>query len=214
LWLTGAGCIHLHTAEDGQAALAVLKSTPIDLLVTDIRMPTMDGVSLVRHLAEIENVIPSILIVSGFGDLDKREMYSLGVEDFLAKPLVQQEYLAAVEKALRDRSDLWIEPLRFAPRQSLLLNGGEIGQTAGYDSIQLGRGGFSAHYEGSLTLASISFRCSFGNGDRAIAGQGHVRWQSKTDQTIGVEFAFLEEPSRSWLIDDTTASNARSFIPG
>lgn len=177
-------------------------------------MPTMDGVSLVRHLAEIENVIPSILIVSGFGDLDKREMYSLGVEDFLAKPLDQEEYLAAVGKALRERSELWTESLRFAPRQSLLVNVGEIGQAAGDDSFQLGRGGFSTHYEGAITLASVAFRCTFGENDREIAGQGHVRWQSKTNQTIGVEFAFLEEPSRSWLIDNRIAANARSFIPG
>jgi len=213
-WLTEAGCTHLYTAEDGQAALAELKSTPIDLMVTDIRMPTMDGISLVRHLAELKNAVPSIIFVSGFGDIDKREMYSLGVESFLSKPLENGEYVAAVEKALTDRTALWTEPLRFAPRQSVLLQVDGISEKTGHDSIHLGRGGFSAHYAGSSTLTSVAFRCTFGNGDREIAGQGHIRWQSKTDETIGVEFAFIEEPSRSWLIDKIAALEARSYIPG
>jgi len=212
-WLTDAGCSNLYSAENGQAALEVLKSTPIDLLVTDIRMPTMDGISLVRHLAEIEKVIPRIIFVSGFGDVDKREMYSLGAGAFLSKPVVQEEYVGAVEKALADSRALWTKPLRFVPRQSLLLDVEDIGGIVRDHSLQLGRGGFSAHYEGSSLLASVAFRCSFRNGDHEMAGQGHVRWQSKTDQAIGVEFAFLEEPSRSWLVEKIAASNPRSFIP-
>ena len=213
-WLKSAGCVNLHTAEDGEAALALMKSTPIDLLVTDIRMPTMDGISLVRHLAEIEVPIPSIIFISGFGDVDQKEMYSLGAEAFLSKPLVNEDFMAAVEKALAERSRLWISPLRFDPRQSLVLHAEGIGEKQNKDSIQLGRGGFSAHYAGFLKLASIAFRCSFPNGNHDIAGQGYVRWQSKTDQTIGVEFAFIEEPARSWLVEKITASNLRSFIPG
>jgi CheY-like chemotaxis protein len=213
-WLTAAGCVNLHSADDGETALAVMKSTPIDLLVTDIRMPTMDGISLVRHLAEIDIPIPSIIFVSGFADVDEREMYSLGAEAFLSKPLINEDFMAAVEKALAERSSLWIAPLRFAPRQSLVLQAEGIRERPEKDSIQLGRGGFCAHYTGFLKLASIAFRCSFPEGDHEIAGHGYVRWQSKTNQTIGVEFAFLEEPSRSWLIEKITASNFRSFIPG
>jgi CheY-like chemotaxis protein len=213
-WLTAAGCVNLHTADDGEAALALMKSTPIDLLVTDIRMPTMDGISLVRHLAEIAIPIPSIIFVSGFGDVDEKEMYSLGAEAFLSKPLINEDFMAAVEKALSERSSLWIAPLHFVPRQLVVLHAEGIGEGPDKDTIQLGRGGFSAHYTGFLKLASIAFRCSFPKGNHEIAGQGYVRWQSKTDQTIGVEFAFIEEPSRSWLVEKITTANLRSFIPG
>ena len=65
-WLTAAGCRNLHTAENGEDALAVLKTVSIDLLVTDVRMPIIDGITLVRRLGEMEEPVPSIVFVSGF----------------------------------------------------------------------------------------------------------------------------------------------------
>ena len=49
-WLTAAGYQHVYTAENGQGALAVINSTAIDLLVTDLRMALMDGITLVRQI--------------------------------------------------------------------------------------------------------------------------------------------------------------------
>ena len=56
-WLTAAGYQHVYTAENGQGALAVINSTAIDLLVTDLRMPLMDGITLVRQIVALEKAL-------------------------------------------------------------------------------------------------------------------------------------------------------------
>jgi CheY-like chemotaxis protein len=99
-WLLTVGCRKVFSAADGEAALALLQLEPIDLLLTDIRMPVMDGVTLVRRLAASGSTLPSIVFVSGFGDVDEREMYALGVEAFIAKPFHRNELLSVLEKAV------------------------------------------------------------------------------------------------------------------
>ena len=86
-WLTLAGCGHVRTAAGGEAALEILREAPIDLLITDIRMPGMDGLTLVQRLFESGGVVPGIVFISGFGEIDERRMYGFGVEAFLTKPL-------------------------------------------------------------------------------------------------------------------------------
>jgi len=191
----------------------VLQSESIDLLITDVRMPVMDGVTLVRRMVEIGMSLPSIVFVSGFGDVDRKEMYALGVEAFLSKPFDREELLGVIERALAERSSLWLTPMPVAPRQSMLVQAQDIGEGSSEESVHLGRGGFSAHYAGSLSLSKVAFQCSFPAKQRQLTGQGYVRWSSRADQTIGIEFTFLDEPCRSWLLEEIAAANPRSFIP-
>jgi CheY-like chemotaxis protein len=212
-WLAAAGCHNVYTAADGEEALAVLKRAPIDLLVTDVRMPIMDGIALVRRLEEMGEPIPSVIFISGFGDIDEREMYDLGVEAFLAKPLLQEDLIAVLERTLAERSSLWLTPMDVAPRQSMLIQVDRTGETEDPYSFRLGRGGFSTRYTGSAKLGEVAFQCRFLTEQREIAGQGHVRWLSRTDQTVGIEFAFLDATCRSWLLEEIAATSPRSFIP-
>lgn len=75
------------TAENGRQALAVLNSRPIDLVVTDIRMPVIDGLELSRRIKEIYNDLP-VIIVSGYQDFEyARSALVTGVVDYLLKPV-------------------------------------------------------------------------------------------------------------------------------
>ncbi len=208
-WLERMGCHQVRTAEDGEAALGVLQAESFDLLISDVRMPRMDGITLVRKLGEVERSIPSIIFVSGFGDVDEREMYGQGVEAFLAKPLRMDELIEVIRRALADRSVLWTEPMAVAPRQSMHL------ETAldGEQSLRLGRGGFSVGYSGALSLGKVTFACAGEREDASLCGQGLVRWRSRTDQRVGVEFAYLEERSRKIVLERISRERSRSFIP-
>jgi CheY-like chemotaxis protein len=212
-WLAAAGCRNVYTAADGKEALAVLKRASIDLLVTDARMPIMDGSALVRRLEEMGEPIPSVIFISGFGDIHQREMYDLGVEAFLAKPLLQEDLIAVLKRALAERPSLWLTPMDVAPRQSMLIQVDRTGETENPYSLRLGRGGFSTRYTGSAKLGEVAFQCRLPTEQREMAGQGYVRWLSRTDQTVGIEFAFLEETCRSWLLEEIATTNPRSFIP-
>lgn len=214
IWLRSAGCGKVFTAADGAAALTLMESEPIDLLLSDIRMPVMDGLALVRSLAATGRVLPTIVFISGFGDIDQREMYALGVEAFIAKPCDRKELLKLLENAVADRSTLWHTQLTSAPRQSLAIEVNRIDTTASPDTIGLGRGGFSVYTLAPLSLGKVAFKLHLADLAIDIAGQGYVRWSSRIDNKAGIEFSFLDPDSRRWLTEAIASKSPRSFIPG
>src|SRR5262249_23606857 len=73
--------------EDGEAALAALRGTPYDLVLTDLRMPRLDGVGLLKEALEI---YPDILVIvmTGFATIESAvDAMRLGAYDYLAKPV-------------------------------------------------------------------------------------------------------------------------------
>jgi CheY-like chemotaxis protein len=213
VWFESCGCSKIFMASNGRDALSILTNNPIDLLVTDVRMPIMDGIELVRHLARLDKPIPSIVFISGFGDLDQREMYGLGVEAFLSKPIPSAQLVEVAAKALVARSDLWMTPMEAAPRQFIEIQMNGAGDLTDLGSIQFGRGGFSAYYPGQITMGKVSFRCHSNSAQPALTGEGYVRWRSRTDNKIGIEFSFLSPDCRSWLSETLTRINPPAYIP-
>ena len=213
-WLHSAGCGKVFTAADGAAALTLMESESIDLLLSDIRMPVMDGMTLVRSLAATGRALPSIVFVSGFGDIDQREMYAMGVEAFVTKPCDRKGLLKLLENAIADRSLLWRAEWTVAPRQSLVIEANRIDIAASLETIGLGRGGFSVYTLASISLGKVAFQLHLADAAIEIAGQGYIRWFSRSDNKAGIELAFLDNDSRTWLTDAIACESPRSFIPG
>lgn len=85
-------------ARDGEEALELLRTRPVDLLVTDIRMPRMDGIELVSRLRELDRP-PMVLVVSGYDDFSYAvEMLRSGAQDYLLKPVERERLYEALEK--------------------------------------------------------------------------------------------------------------------
>lgn len=85
-------------ARDGEEALSLLQSHAVDLLITDIRMPKMDGIALVEQLRTLAHP-PMVLAVSGYEDFNYAvAMLRNGVSDYLLKPVERQKFCAALEK--------------------------------------------------------------------------------------------------------------------
>lgn len=81
------GC-QVSTASDGREALEALRQRPYDLMITDLRMPNMDGTSLV-HACRSQFPFTGIMVVTGFGTIESAvEALKMGVDDYLTKPLV------------------------------------------------------------------------------------------------------------------------------
>jgi len=77
-----------------------LRSKKCDLLITDVRMPGMDGLELIGHARRIVPWI-AVLVVSGYGDIPMAvRALKAGAADFLEKPLTKQGLLSAIESAL------------------------------------------------------------------------------------------------------------------
>ena len=100
-------------AENGQQALALYEKKSPDLIICDLRMPVMDGLSLLRRIMELTDEVP-VIVVSGAGVMtDVVEALRLGASDYLMKPIVDLGVLEhSVERAL-ERSFLVKENYRY-----------------------------------------------------------------------------------------------------
>ena len=86
------------SAKDGEEALEILRRQTVDVLITDIRMPRMDGIALTEQAAALPNP-PLVLVVSGYDDFNYAvSMLRQGVHDYLLKPVERQRLYAALEK--------------------------------------------------------------------------------------------------------------------
>ena len=93
----------VHTAEDGEAALAFLKEHHIDLVITDLRMPKVDGMDLLRAALRDDPSRP-VVMLTGVGTVDNAvEAMKTGAFDFISKPFDQNDVRVVVKKALRTR---------------------------------------------------------------------------------------------------------------
>ena len=90
---------HVATAKTAAEALAKGEETRFDLVLTDLRMPGADGLSLVRELSR-EDPPTLVIIMTGFGSLDSAEQaMKHGAFDYLTKPLERDDLLRIVDRA-------------------------------------------------------------------------------------------------------------------
>ena len=89
LQIAGQGDAEFSEAENGKDALDVLSTKAFDLLVTDITMPVMDGVELVRQMQSVPQLasVPVIVITSAGNQMERKALEDLGAKAVLTKPL-------------------------------------------------------------------------------------------------------------------------------
>ena len=93
----------VDTAEDGVAALAVAVEHPPDIVVTDLKMPRMDGIELLTKIRELDKDMPFIVATS-FQDLGSAvAAMRAGAEDYLPKPIDFDALTLVIERALERR---------------------------------------------------------------------------------------------------------------
>jgi len=98
----GGGRYRVLTADNGRLALEELERERVDLIVTDIRMPEVNGISLVAQAQSIRpSRRPSVILISGHAEFDYAQQgIQLGVVNYLLKPIGKEKLLAAVKKAI------------------------------------------------------------------------------------------------------------------
>lgn len=98
----GSGRFEVKTADNGRDAIAILESEPVHLLITDIRMPEITGLNLVKQLASASLIYkPAVILISGYAEFDyAHQGIQLGVVDYLLKPIRKDKLIEAVEQAL------------------------------------------------------------------------------------------------------------------
>jgi DNA-binding response OmpR family regulator len=132
LGLTREG-FEVATASDGHAALELVRRFDPELIILDIMMPKLDGLSLLPMLREISHV--PIVMLTAKGDLeDKVKSLGAGADDYLVKPFVFEELIARVQAKLRRPQLIEERVLRW---RDLTLNADAREVRRGKDSIEL-----------------------------------------------------------------------------
>ena len=214
----------VREAENAGTALAQLDRNPdIKVVVSDIRMPDGDGVTLLKAIQERktkEHV--SLIFVTGFSDLKKEDAFDLGAGGYMTKPFDRRALSALVERLMTSERERW--------SKSAVSNGEKAKldlSLKSYDSailnheLSLGRGGMfvatdkSALIEGSV----VNFEIKFNEGKpENIQGTGVVRWvrqvgSGSAQPGLGLEFLFLEDKSKNFVLNDGNGRNKSAFIP-
>jgi CheY-like chemotaxis protein len=207
-------------ARNGNEALAICRTHPIDLVVSDVRMAGGDGVMSARKLKTTMDASPLLVFLTGFADLSNEEAYDLGACSILSKPIDRDKLQQAVERFLTPPRELWSTPLTL--RLSALIENryeslaGALHQRA----LSFGRGGMFVRDSRSLpedVPIGFQFRFTEGNAIR-MYGSGILRWQRPLSQQnfppgMGIEILHLDaealDPVVQWISD----SKPRAFIP-
>ena len=94
----------VHTAVDGEAALAFLREHHVDLVITDLRMPKLGGMDLLRSALREQPDLP-VIILTAHGTVDTAvEALKTGAFDYISKPFDKDEVRLIVDKALKTRA--------------------------------------------------------------------------------------------------------------
>jgi len=94
----------VDTASDGRSALERLRLYPYDLLIADLKMPGIDGLSVIREAKRLKSDLPVIIITGYSTETAAIEAVNLGVSGYLTKPFRVPQVLAAAAKAIGEPS--------------------------------------------------------------------------------------------------------------
>ena len=91
----------VSVAKNGEEALEVMDKEHIDLVVLDIMMPKMDGYELTKALREGDNNLPILMVSAKQLPADKNRGFAVGTDDYMTKPVNQDEFLYRIKALLR-----------------------------------------------------------------------------------------------------------------
>ena len=98
--LTRAG-YHVLLAENGKKALEMMEKNYIDLIILDVMMPEMDGFEFTKCLRSCNNMTPIMMLTAKHLPEDRCKGFILGVDDYVVKPIHEEEILLRIKAILR-----------------------------------------------------------------------------------------------------------------
>jgi DNA-binding NtrC family response regulator len=115
----------VEQAGDGQEALSMILNTPYEMVIADIKMPRMDGITLLKRIKEMSLPLP-VVFITAFATVDSAvEAMREGAVDYITKPFEEERILLTVEKAL-SLSRIMVENLDLRQELKKVAGAGEI----------------------------------------------------------------------------------------
>ena len=102
---TEVNCVVVGEAATGQEGLTQIKALRPDIVITDIRMPDMDGLEVLEQFSDLPQEVPTIIISARDRESEKVKALDMGADDYVVKPFDPRELLARIRTVLRRASD-------------------------------------------------------------------------------------------------------------
>jgi two-component system chemotaxis response regulator CheY len=192
-------------AANGLEALDVVARETVHVVISDLRMPVMDGITFLRELQRRKTVVPVVIFMTGYSELSTEEIFGMGGSAIFPKPFNHGELLAVVRRFLNQGIAL----LESIPEPALYAT--ELSE----DSI--GKGGFRVRAAKKFRRGEkIGFKIEFAAAGAylKLEGSGVVRWLKEDGEPLmGVEILGLTEVSRALFIAWRKVRRPSSYIP-
>jgi len=166
-------------------AIRMLESATIDLVITDMKMPGIGGLELVRHVREnFQDTL--VVMITGYPSIDSAvEAVKSGADEYLAKPFTDEELLSAVEKVLtRQRLHRTDEPLSDGEAGSFH---GILGRSEPMQNV------YRAIHKASSTPATVLISGESGTGKELIARAIHYSSPRSSARFVAVNCGGIPE---------------------
>ncbi len=102
IFLELSGYEHIFEACSGKEALRIIQAEDIDLIISDVRMPEMNGIELIKIAKKLYPEKPILLTVSDYSELTSEKAKELGAKELLVKPLDLDHFIEIIDSNLQD----------------------------------------------------------------------------------------------------------------
>jgi len=176
-------------------------------------MPVMNGIEMAKRLGKHPHYRPQMMFVSGFGDIEDRDLYDIGVARKLNKPIGRQQLVDAARRCLLDKDQRWSIP----PDQDEGPISELVGQASGAAGqshwIAFGRGGFCVRAETNLLEGGLAHLHLPSELDTPASIMATVQWIEPQEWLLGLEIRYVDPIGRAAVIRVTDALGVNAFIP-
>ena len=208
-------------APDGRRALDLLEKEPVSAIVSDYRMPNLNGLELVDHVKRKDPEEPVVVLITAYADVTLEEALHHGAEDLFSKPFRLSDLAETLRRLLIPPIKRWATAAHLRTLKNLDMNYPSFEAAKAEKRFDAGRGGFFMFLPEAMAFPGqrLAFSIAFDDAPwTLLRGAGIVRWsQSQSnpgpDCPAGLEIEYLDdntrEPYVQWIEDEAP----RAYLP-
>ena len=211
----------VHTAPNGQRALDLVREQVLNVVITDIRMPEIDGLELLRHIKSANVHTPAVVCTSAYADILPEHAYQLGADGVFMKPFRLAALVETVRWLTLPMAKRWAAPPPELPLRQVRLEIPSLEAAENERKFALGRGGICLAIPDTPPLLGrrLAFDVTLAQPPvRRMVGTGLIRWfrpgaGPTAAPACGIEFEYLDDESRDSVIQWTLDQAPLAYIP-